>query len=88
MIEGTVETVGKVDVGEGGQEAAGRVDDLGAVERDLPLPEHERSWGGEPGWDAEEGDSEDVTCELLSASFGKGLPFGSMLAHQSRMLKR
>ena len=88
MIEGTVETVGEVDVGEGGQEAAGRVDDLGAVEGDLPLPEHEWSWSGEPGWDAEEGDSEDVTCELLISEFRERAAFWIDAAHQSRMLKR
>ena len=85
MVESSVETVGEVDVGEGGEEAAGGVDDLGAVEGDLPLPDHEWSWSSEPGWDAEEGDAEDVTCGYCQRIWER-LPLDR--DYQSRMPKR
>lgn len=54
MIQGTVEAVGEVAVGNDGDESDGGVYYLAAVERDLPLSDQDWTGGNEPGWDCEE----------------------------------
>lgn len=63
MIQGTVESVGEIAVGDDGDEGDGRVQYLSAVETELPLPDQDWTWGDEPGWDCEDGYAEDATCE-------------------------
>lgn len=90
MIQGAIQSVGEIDVGEGRDERDGGIYYLAAVKGDFPLPDWEWVWGNKPGWDGEEGYTEDTTCQAVREVRERRLPLPLLrnAAHQSRMLKR
>ena len=66
VIQGPVERIREVSVGEGRHERDAGVQELAAVKGDAPLPYQDRTGGNEPGWEGEEGYAEDATWNVLS----------------------